>query len=142
MGGERTENEPVTAEGKKRDLCEHQEQLPDKFPEHGAISRARYGKPLRDLSGKAWMEPDVLLITREDAVQELNILPETVPAMLGQFAGGQRFFSGKFLADNNVTRICKLADLYAEIAVGCSGQLLQRSERKGLFNQSADDHQP
>ena len=30
----------------------------------------------------------------------------------------------------------------AEIAVGGTGQLLQRSERKGLFYQSADDHQP
>ena len=53
-----TENEPVTAEEKKRDLFLRQKQLLDTFLEHGAISRAQYDKSLGDLTVKMGMQPN------------------------------------------------------------------------------------
>ena len=52
------EPEPMTAEGKKRDLYLRQKQLPDTFLEHGAISRAQYDKSLGDLTVKMGIGPD------------------------------------------------------------------------------------
>ena len=40
------EQEPMTAEEKKRDLYLRQKQLLDTFLEHGAISQAQYEKSL------------------------------------------------------------------------------------------------
>ena len=50
------ENEPMTAEDKKRDLYLRQKQLLDTFLEHGAISQAQYDKSLGDLTEKMGME--------------------------------------------------------------------------------------
>ncbi len=49
--------EPMTAEEKKRDLYLRQKQLLDTFLEHGAISQAQYDKSLGDLTEKMDMEP-------------------------------------------------------------------------------------
>ena len=57
------EQEPMTAEEKKRDLYLRQKELLDTFLEHGAISRAQYCKSLGDLTVKMGMkqnsEPNV-----------------------------------------------------------------------------------
>ena len=53
-----TENEPKTAEQKKRDLYLRQKELLDTLLEHGAISRAQYDKSLGDLTAKMGMEPN------------------------------------------------------------------------------------
>jgi hypothetical protein len=53
-----TENEPMTADEKKRDLYLRQKELLDTFLEHGAISRAQYDKSLGDLSEKMGVKPN------------------------------------------------------------------------------------
>ncbi len=55
------EQEPMTAEEKKRDLYLRQKQLLDTFLEHGAISQAQYEKSLGDLTVKMGIDPDMLL---------------------------------------------------------------------------------
>ncbi len=62
------ENEPMTAEEKKRNLYLRQKELLDMFLEHGAISRAQYDKSLGDLTVKMGMEPngEPNIIQRED----------------------------------------------------------------------------
>jgi hypothetical protein len=55
---ERTENAPMTAEEKKRDLYLRQKHTLDLFLEHGAISQAQYDKSLGDLTVKMGMEPN------------------------------------------------------------------------------------
>ena len=52
------EQQPMTAEEKKRDLYLRQKQLLDTFLEHGAISRVQYDKSLGDLTLKMGMEPN------------------------------------------------------------------------------------
>ena len=52
----RMENEPMTAEEKKRDLYLRQKELLDTFLENGAISRAQYDKSLGDLTVKMGMQ--------------------------------------------------------------------------------------
>ena len=47
-----SEQQPMTAEEKKRDLYLRQKELLDTFLEHGAISRAQYDKSLGDLTVK------------------------------------------------------------------------------------------
>ena len=53
-----TENEPMTADEKKRDLYLRQKELLDTFLEHGAISRAQYDKSLDDLTEKMSVKPN------------------------------------------------------------------------------------
>ena len=53
-----TENEPMTADEKKRDLYLRQKELLDTFLEHGAISRAQYDKSLGDLTEKMGVKPN------------------------------------------------------------------------------------
>ncbi len=53
-----TEQKPLTAEEKKRDLYLRQKQLLETFLEHGAISRAQYDKSLGDLTLKMGFTPD------------------------------------------------------------------------------------
>ena len=49
------ENEPKTAEQKKRDLYLRQKELLATLLEHGAISQAQHDKSLRDLTAKMGM---------------------------------------------------------------------------------------
>ena len=53
-----TENEPMTAEEKKRDLYLRQKELLDTFLKHGAISQAQYEKSLGDLTEKMGVKPN------------------------------------------------------------------------------------
>ena len=53
-----TENEPITADEKKRDLYLRQKELLDTFLEHGAISRAQYDKSLGNLTEKMGVKPN------------------------------------------------------------------------------------
>ncbi len=52
-----TENEPKTAELKKRDLYLRQKELLATLLEHGAISQAQHDKSLEDLTEKMGMQP-------------------------------------------------------------------------------------
>ena len=52
-----TENEPMTADEKKRDLYLRQKELLDTLLEHGAISQAQHDKSLGDLTLKMGMQP-------------------------------------------------------------------------------------
>ena len=52
-----TENEPRTAEQKKRDLYLRQKELLATLLEHGAISQAQHDKSLGDLTKKMGMQP-------------------------------------------------------------------------------------
>ena len=53
-----TENEPMTAEEKRRDLYLRQKELLDTFLEHGAISQTQYDKSLGDLTEKMGVKPN------------------------------------------------------------------------------------
>ena len=53
-----TENEPKTAEQKKRDLYLRQKELLATLLAHGAISQAQHDKSLGDLTEKMGMQPN------------------------------------------------------------------------------------
>ena len=53
-----TENAPMTAEEKKRDLYLRQKHTLDLFLERGAISQTQYNKSLGDLTVKMGIEPN------------------------------------------------------------------------------------
>ena len=53
-----TENEPMTADEKKRNLYLRQKELLDTFLEHGAISQTQYDKSRGDLTEKMGVKPN------------------------------------------------------------------------------------
>ncbi len=65
------EQEPMTAEEKKRDLYLRQKQLLDTFLKHGAISQAQYDKPPR---GPGYEDGDWTWYDVEERIIPLHLL--------------------------------------------------------------------